>query len=141
MDDRAWDGHAEDDRIEADRIDADQIPDDQVLDDRIEDPRIRDELSPTSEVTSPEMTTVEATAFEATAFEATVPERDPDEGEDAGVLDEIEAELAEVEAALTRLDDGTYGSCEVCGASLDDEQLAQRPLARHCQDHLPLTLS
>jgi DnaK suppressor protein len=48
-----------------------------------------------------------------------------------------EAELDAVEHALTRLDDGSYGSCEVCGRALDDAQLAGDPTARSCSDHLP----
>ena len=49
---------------------------------------------------------------------------------DLAHLDEIEAELDDVEKALERLDDGTYGTCEVCGAALPDEQLAAAPAAR-----------
>ena len=36
-----------------------------------------------------------------------------------------EAELDAVEHALERLDDGTYGSCEVCRDPLDDARLAE----------------
>ena len=48
-----------------------------------------------------------------------------------------EAELDAVEHALERLDDGSYGSCEVCGTPLDDAQLAGDPTARFCSAHLP----
>ena len=48
-----------------------------------------------------------------------------------------EAELDAVEHALKRLDDGSYGSCEVCGSALDDARLAADPTARHCSAHLP----
>ena len=48
-----------------------------------------------------------------------------------------EAELDAVEHALRRLDDGSYGSCDVCGSALDDAQLAADPTARHCSGHLP----
>src|SRR5207302_5629929 len=34
---------------------------------------------------------------------------------DISILEQIEAELADVEHALHRLDDGTYGTCEVDG--------------------------
>jgi RNA polymerase-binding transcription factor DksA len=47
----------------------------------------------------------------------------------------IEAELDEVERALARLEDGSYGTCEVCGAGLGDDVLADEPAARRCQDH------
>ena len=47
----------------------------------------------------------------------------------------LRAELDAVEVALTRLDDGTYGTCEVCGGSLPDELLARTPQTRLCPDH------
>ena len=45
-------------------------------------------------------------------------------------LDAIEADLTGVEAALGRLDDGTYWSDEVTGEPLSDELLADDPVAR-----------
>lgn len=50
-------------------------------------------------------------------------------------LDEVEVELADVERALRRLDDGTYGTCEACGGAIADEDLAARPAARLCAEH------
>lgn len=43
--------------------------------------------------------------------------------------------LGEVDAALRRLDDGTYGVCEVCGRSLSPERLEARPTATRCVAH------
>ena len=40
--------------------------------------------------------------------------------------------LAEVEAAERRLDEGAYGTCEVCGRPVGDERLEARPTARTC---------
>jgi hypothetical protein len=45
-------------------------------------------------------------------------------------LDRVERDLAGVEAALTRLDDGTYWTDEITGQPLDDELLATDPVAR-----------
>jgi DnaK suppressor protein len=45
-------------------------------------------------------------------------------------LDALHLELSEVEAALRRLDEGTYGRCEACGGPIPDEVLAANPLAR-----------
>ena len=45
-------------------------------------------------------------------------------------LDTVERDLAGVEAALARLDDGTYWTDEVTGARLPDELLAADPTAR-----------
>ena len=45
-------------------------------------------------------------------------------------LDAIATDLADVETALDRLDEGTYWTDEVSGAALSDELLAERPTAR-----------
>jgi RNA polymerase-binding transcription factor DksA len=60
---------------------------------------------------------------------------------DLGALDALEAEIRDVERALARLDDGTYGTCEVCGDRLAETQLAESPAARFCRAHLPITLA
>ena len=40
--------------------------------------------------------------------------------------------LREVDAAIARMDAGTYGTCESCGATIDVERLDARPVARLC---------
>lgn len=45
-------------------------------------------------------------------------------------LDAIEGDLADVEAALGRLEAGTYWTDEVSGEPLDDDFLEQHPIAR-----------
>jgi RNA polymerase-binding transcription factor DksA len=52
-------------------------------------------------------------------------------------LTRIEGELADVERALQRLDDGSYGTCEACHEPLGDEVLAATPAARSCAAHQP----
>lgn len=52
-------------------------------------------------------------------------------------LSAIEVELDDVRRALDRLDEGTYGTCEACGAQLPDEVLATAPAARFCPEHQP----
>jgi RNA polymerase-binding transcription factor DksA len=49
-------------------------------------------------------------------------------------LDEIEATLSAVEAAMAKLDAGTYGSCERCGQPLDEATLSSAPTAGLCED-------
>jgi len=51
---------------------------------------------------------------------------------DMSILERVEAELGEVEHALHRLDDGTYGKCEACGKAIDDDRLQALPAARFC---------
>jgi RNA polymerase-binding transcription factor DksA len=49
---------------------------------------------------------------------------------DLSILEGLETELAEVEAALRRLDEGTYGIDEVTGERIDPARLDARPEAR-----------
>ena len=58
-----------------------------------------------------------------------------DRERDLSILEQVEAELADVQHALGRLDDGTYGRCEVCGRPIGDERLQALPAARYCVDH------
>ncbi|QIG45677.1 TraR/DksA family transcriptional regulator [Nocardioides anomalus] len=41
-------------------------------------------------------------------------------------------QLAELDAARERLDAGTYGACERCGAPIPEGRLEARPAARTC---------
>jgi RNA polymerase-binding transcription factor DksA len=50
----------------------------------------------------------------------------------AALLSQAREQLAAVEAALRRLDDGSYGTCERCGQPIGDERLAARPAALTC---------
>jgi DnaK suppressor protein len=49
---------------------------------------------------------------------------------DLSILEGLEVELAEVEAALRRLDEGTYGIDEVTGERIDPQRLEALPEAR-----------
>ena len=62
---------------------------------------------------------------------------------DLSVLESSEAELLDVEHALHRIDDGTYGTCEACGRPIGDPRLEALPAARFCLDdqHLAETES
>lgn len=44
--------------------------------------------------------------------------------------------LSDVDSALQRLDDGTYGICTECHDSVEKERLLADPLVRLCLDHL-----
>ncbi|MHB8439738.1 MAG: TraR/DksA C4-type zinc finger protein [Acidimicrobiales bacterium] len=61
--------------------------------------------------------------------------------EDLNAVAELEEELHDVERALSRLDEGTYGTCEACGERLPEDVLVQRPAARFCAAHLPLHIA
>jgi RNA polymerase-binding transcription factor len=53
---------------------------------------------------------------------------------DLALRDRSRAELARVEAALRKLDDGTYGTCESCGYPIASERLEAIPWAPLCID-------
>jgi len=48
--------------------------------------------------------------------------------------DASEHVLAEIDAALARLDAGTYGTCITCGNAIGDERLDAMPYAVQCID-------
>jgi RNA polymerase-binding transcription factor len=49
---------------------------------------------------------------------------------DLSILESLEAELAEIDAAMVRVDDGTYGTDEVTGEPIDPARLEAVPTAR-----------
>jgi RNA polymerase-binding transcription factor DksA len=49
---------------------------------------------------------------------------------DLAILEGLESDLAEIEAALERLEDGSYGVDEVTGAPIDRARLEALPTAR-----------
>ena len=44
--------------------------------------------------------------------------------------------LDEVDSALARLDDGSYGICETCHEPIETDRILADPLVRFCLDHL-----
>ncbi|HVJ22771.1 MAG TPA: TraR/DksA C4-type zinc finger protein [Burkholderiales bacterium] len=49
-------------------------------------------------------------------------------------LSRDDAELRDIEAALRRLDDGSYGVCTDCGVEIGFERLHAEPEAARCLD-------
>jgi DnaK suppressor protein len=58
-----------------------------------------------------------------------------DRERDLSLLESLEHEMDEVQAALDRLEDGSYGKCEVCGRPIGDERLEAVPETRYCIEH------
>ena len=55
---------------------------------------------------------------------------------EAGVLaGQLRETLDEVALALSRLEDGTYGQCEVCGQAIQPARLEAMPATRFCINH------
>jgi sigma-B regulation protein RsbU (phosphoserine phosphatase) len=44
--------------------------------------------------------------------------------------------IAEIDAALHRIEDGSFGLCETCHDTIEADRLARNPLLRFCLDHL-----
>lgn len=53
---------------------------------------------------------------------------------DEGLEEDAQAQLREVEDALGRIDDGTFGVCEVCGKEIAEERLEAVPWTKLCID-------
>ena len=53
-------------------------------------------------------------------------------GEAERLATELQEALDEVEAAITRIEAGTYGLCEVCGKPIGAARLEAMPAARLC---------
>jgi len=53
---------------------------------------------------------------------------------DLALRDRSRIELGRVDAALRRLDDGTYGTCASCGNPIGAERLEAIPWAPNCID-------
>jgi DnaK suppressor protein len=49
-----------------------------------------------------------------------------------GLAEGAEQTLAQIDHALERLDEGTYGVCERCGADINVDRLLARPAATLC---------
>ena len=56
-------------------------------------------------------------------------------GEVEAVVGSLKDSLAEVCHALEKLDNGTFGACETCGAQIAPARLEAKPDARYCIEH------
>lgn len=56
-------------------------------------------------------------------------------GEAERLSNSLRETLDEVEAALAKLEDGSYGSCEECGEPIAAARLEAMPAARYCITH------
>jgi RNA polymerase-binding transcription factor DksA len=48
------------------------------------------------------------------------------------ILEQVNAQLSDIDAAFERLEKGTYGTCEACGRPIEPARLEERPFARFC---------
>ncbi len=55
-----------------------------------------------------------------------------DQAVDVALKRKFEVSLRDIERALGKLDDGTYGICETCGGRIDRARLEALPQAKRC---------
>ena len=53
-------------------------------------------------------------------------------GEVDALAGSLTENLADVDAALVKIDDGTYGTCEDCGTAIPAARIEAVPAARYC---------
>jgi DnaK suppressor protein len=58
-----------------------------------------------------------------------------EQGEHRALLGRLQDALADVDRALAKLDNGTYGKCEVCGEDIAEARLEALPASRYCINH------
>jgi RNA polymerase-binding transcription factor DksA len=56
--------------------------------------------------------------------------------ENAAILADLEARYDTVLAALEKIENGTYGTCDVCGGTIEEARLEADPAATTCIEHL-----
>ncbi len=53
----------------------------------------------------------------------------------AALVEELKVQLANIDASLGHIADGTYGFCSVCGNMIDTDRLSAMPTATLCLIH------
>lgn len=56
--------------------------------------------------------------------------------ENTGILKQLEIRYNEIKNAIQRIEDGTYGVCEVGGEQIEEDRLKANPAARTCKQHM-----
>ena len=52
------------------------------------------------------------------------------------VTDALEVRYTQVTKALAKMDEGTYGTCEISGEAIEEDRLQANPAARTCKEHM-----
>lgn len=55
---------------------------------------------------------------------------------DNAQLGQLEIQLRNVNEALSRIEEGTYGKCSVCGKEIEEDRLEASPSATTCKEHM-----
>ena len=56
--------------------------------------------------------------------------------ENTAVLKELEVRYNDIKDALAKIENGTYGTCEVSNEPIEEDRLIANPTARTCKKHM-----
>lgn len=56
--------------------------------------------------------------------------------ENTAVLKDLEIKYNDIKTALSRIEAGTYGVCEISGEPIEEDRLIANPAARTCKKHM-----
>ena len=56
--------------------------------------------------------------------------------ERSGMTTTLQTRLSDVKRALVKIEDGTYGICEICGDPIEEDRLEANPAARTNKAHM-----
>lgn len=56
-------------------------------------------------------------------------------GNNSAILEKLEPQLANVEKALGKIEEGSYGKCDVCEEEIDEDRLDANPASTTCIEH------
>lgn len=57
-------------------------------------------------------------------------------GNNTAITNDLEIRLFEVRLALKKIEEGTYGTCEVSDTPIEEDRLEANPAARTCKAHI-----
>lgn len=63
-------------------------------------------------------------------------DRQEEYGENRAEIDEIEIHWRNIKRALRKIEEGTFGICEISGDEIEEDRLEVSPSARTCKAHM-----
>ena len=61
--------------------------------------------------------------------------------ENTAIVKQLEIQYNNIKAALERIENGTFGKCEINGEPIEPDRLEANPSARTCKTHKDVTLN
>src|SRR5262245_15214334 len=70
------------------------------------------------------------------AEEGEVAENMQEFDDNRSILETLETKLSDVNEALQKIENGTYGKCDICGENIEEDRLEAEPTAKTCKVHM-----